>query len=316
MDLTSRVAVCSRSFSQHPVLRKELLDQFANVKFNDLGKSLEGPELVNFLKGSDRAIIALERVDENLLRQLPELKVVGKYGVGLDKIDFKAMDQHNVKMGWTAGVNAQAVAELTLALALILVRNIDVSKNLAKNGGWKQISGRQLSTLNFGILGCGHVGKSLVKLLVPFSSKIFSHDIADQSEFYKAHNVKAVSLEELIESSDIVSVHIPKNKKTENILSRSLLEKMKPGSFLINTARGGLVDENAVLDFLNSGHLAAAAFDVFAEEPPSPPSALIQHPRLYATTHIGGSSEEAVLAMGRAAIRGLQQFQTASLYEQ
>jgi D-3-phosphoglycerate dehydrogenase len=314
MNQTSRVAVCSRSFSQHPVLRQEVLAQFKNVTFNDAGKSLVGQELIQFLKGHDRAIIALEVIDEEVLKAVPELKVIGKYGVGLDKLDFKSMDQHQVQLGWTAGVNAQSVAELTLGMALNIVRNIHVSHELVKSGGWKQITGKQISSLTVGLLGCGHVGKKVVSLLQGFGCQILSHDILDFPEFYSKHSVKAVSFEELITSSDLLSIHVPKNPSTLGLLSPLNLDKMKKGSYLINTARGGLVVENHLLQMLNSGHLAAAAFDVFEQEPPSNKE-LTSHPRLYTTSHIGGSSEEAILAMGRAAIHGLNHFKNASEYE-
>jgi phosphoglycerate dehydrogenase-like enzyme len=315
VDNTSKVAVCSRSFSQHPTLRAELLAAFSNVKFNDEGLSLEGAKLVEFLKGSDKAVIALEKVDADLLSAVPELKVIGKYGVGLDKIDFQAMDKAGVKLGWTAGVNAQAVAELTLGMALSLVRNMPESQELVKNHGWKQIKGKQLSSMTYGILGCGYVGKSLVKLLRPFGCRIISHDIADQSSFYKEYGVENVDFETLISTATILSIHIPRTDKTKNIINKSVLSRMKKGSILINTARGGLIDEVALLEMLNSSHLTAAGLDVFDIEPPVEFS-LIDHPRVIATTHIGGSSEEAILAMGRAAIHGLNHFQMAGNYEQ
>lgn len=313
--MTTKVAVCSRSFSQHPVLRKELLDVFSQVKFNDLGISLEGDELIEFLKGHDRAIVALEKIDANLLSHLPELKVIGKYGVGLDKIDFQAMDSAGVKLGWTAGVNAEAVAELTLGMALNIVRNIQTSHQVAKNHEWKQIKGQQLSSMTYGILGCGHVGKALVKLLKPFGCRIISHDIADQSSFYKEYGVESVDFDTLISTSNVLSIHIPKNETTKNIMNEAVLKRMMKGSFLINTARGGLIDEKTLFELINSNHLSAAGLDVFDIEPPVDFS-LIDHPRVFTTTHIGGSSEEAILAMGRAAIFGLSHFQTASLYEQ
>jgi D-3-phosphoglycerate dehydrogenase len=308
-----RVAVCSRSFSAHPVLRQELGQQFPEVTFNDTGKTLSGAELVEFLKGHSAAIVALETIDEAVLKQVPELRVVGKYGVGLDKLDFQAMDHHGVKLGWTPGVNAQSVAELTMAFILTIVRNIQVSNHIVKTGEWRQTSGKQLSSLCVGILGCGHVGKALVKLLRPFGCKILVHDIVAYDVFYKENAVQAVGFEELLSSADVLSVHIPKNQSTENLLDRTALFKMKKGSFFVNTARGGLVDESALLEMLKSGHLAGAALDVFAEEPPKNRE-LLNHPHLFATAHIGGSSEEAVLAMGRAAILGLTRCKTAGEY--
>lgn len=314
MDLESKVAVCSRSFSQHPLLREMLLSEFKHVTFNDSGTSLQNSELIQFLKGHDKAIIALETIDEATLNNLPDLKVIGKYGVGLDKLDFKAMDRHGVKLGWTPGVNALAVAELTLALALITVRNVHVSNQVIRDGGWKQVKGRQLSSLTYGVLGCGHVGKSLVKLLSGFGCKILSHDIVDMPDFYKDHSVKQVTFDELLKYSDILSIHIPKNSQTYRLLDRKRLLEMKRGSLLINTARGGLVDEEALFELLENDHIAGAGLDVFEEEPPISKNLLL-HPRVFSTTHIGGSSEEAILAMGMAAIDGLKNYKEASSYE-
>jgi phosphoglycerate dehydrogenase-like enzyme len=314
MKSSDRVAVCSRSFSSHPILREELLSNFSHVSFNDSGITLAGAELVRFLSGHQKAIVALETLDKSTLSKLPDLKVIGKYGVGLDKLDLRAMDEFQVQMGWTPGVNAQSVAELTVALALNIVRNIYVSRDLVKSQGWKQITGRQLTSMTFGILGCGHVGKAVVKLLRPFGCKIVAHDILDFKEFYQQYDVRSVSFDELLQQADIFSIHLPKNEQTKDLLGRTSLSLLKKGSYLINTARGGLVDEGGLLELLNSGHLAGAALDVFAEEPPKDWT-LIQHPSLFVTSHIGGSSEEAILAMGRAAIFGLNHFKKASEYE-
>jgi phosphoglycerate dehydrogenase-like enzyme len=309
------IAVCSRSFSQNPILRQELLTQFSDVRFNEKGKQLSGDELVEFLKGAEKAIIALESLDESILSKLPDLRVIGKFGVGLDKIDFSSLKKFNVKMGWTPGVNAQGVAELTLMMAMSALRNMHVSDRMVREGQWKQISGRQLSSITYGILGCGHVGKALAKLLRSFGCKVLVCDILSQPHFYNSHGITEVSLSELFSSSDLLSIHIPKNKRTEKIVNRNLLQSMKKRSVLINTARGGIVDEAAVLELLNTGHLAGAGFDVFENEPPTNRD-LIQHPHFISTGHIGGSSEEAVLAMGRAAIRGLTDFKPAEEFLQ
>jgi len=304
MDSKTKIVVCSRSFSKHPVLRKELLSQFENVKFNDDGLRLEGDSLVGFLQGYDGAIIALEPIDQAVLAQLPTLKFIGKYGVGLDKLDFDALEEAGVKLGWTPGVNAQNVAEFTVAMALNLIKNIPTSNKWAEAGNWTQIKGRQLSSMTYGILGCGHVGKALAKLLSAFGAKIIVHDIVDYSEFYQQYNIKAVSLDELLVQSDILSIHIPKNINTTHILDASKIALMKPRAYIVNSARGGLIDEKAVLKALDEGCLSGVAFDVLEEEPPVDMT-FIQHPKTYVTTHIAGSSEEAILAMGRAAIQGL-----------
>jgi D-3-phosphoglycerate dehydrogenase len=307
------IAVCSRSFSQHPLLRAELSEKYSCVKFNDQGIALTGPDLVTFLKGCRKAIIGLEKIDEKILTHLPDLNVISKYGVGLDEIDFYAMEMAGVSLGWTPGINAQAVAELTLCMALNIVRSIQRSHDAIKFHKWTQHSGQQLSSMTYGILGCGHVGKALVKLLKPFGGKIISYDIENQDAFFEEYGVLKVDFNTLIETSNILSIHIPKNQKTMNIINKNVLNRMMKGAFLINTARGGLVDEIALLESLNNHHIAAAGLDVFAKEPLLDFS-LVNHPNVFATPHIGGSSEESILAMGRSAIFGLDHFQKACYF--
>ena len=302
-----RVAVTSRSFSRHPVLRTELSSRYPLVTFNDAGQSLEGEVLATFLAGHERAITALERIDDFLLRRLPELQVIAKYGVGLDMLDLAAMARRGVKLGWTPGVNRRSVAELVIALAIALLRHVPQATALVGTGGWKQLVGRQLSDRMVGIVGCGHVGKEVVRLLQPFGCQIRAHDIKDFAAFYAEHSVRAVGLDELLETCDVVTLHLPLTTETKGVMSADRLARMRRDAILINTARGGLVDEDALKVMLYEGRLAGAAFDVFTEEPPGNQD-LLRAPNFIATPHIGGSAEEAVLAMGRAAIRGLEEF--------
>lgn len=304
MNLKDKVAVCSRSFSNNQDLRQELLQRYQNVTFNDEGIKLSGDTLVEFIQGHDKAIIALETVDEYVLSKLPQLKIISKYGVGLDMIDLKAMEKFGVKLGWTAGVNKRSVAELVIAFAIALLRHVPTGNDLVRSGGWKQLIGAQLTGSTFGIIGCGNVGRDLVKLLQPFNCKILVNDIIDQHEFYAANNIRPVGLEELLLEADIVSMHLPLDISTRDLLNMDKLSLLRPSAILINVARGGMVDEQSLKELLMSKKLAAAAFDVFAQEPPSD-FELLNLPNFLATPHIGGSSAEAILSMGRAAIHSL-----------
>jgi len=303
----TKVAVASRSFSRHPVLRRELLAKYPDVTFNDAGLSLSGQALVDFLSGHEKAITALERIDESVLSQLPDLAVVGKYGVGLDMIDLAAMSRRGKKLGWTGGVNRRSVSELVICAAIALLRHVPQGQTQVREGGWKQLMGRQLSDRTIGIIGCGHIGKDLCALLQPFGCRILAHDILDFPDFYARHNVTSVDLESLLRQADVITLHLPINSDTRDILSAERLSLLRPDAILINMARGGLVDETMVKTMLMDGRLAGAAFDVFAQEPPQDLE-LLRLPNLLAVPHIGGSAEEAVLAMGRAAIAGLDQF--------
>jgi len=302
--LETSIAVCSRSFSRNPVLRSELKALYANVKFNDEGLELKGDSLVSFLKGHEKAIIALEELDESLLAQLPDLKVVSKYGVGLDKIDMDAMRKFKIRLGWEGGINRRGVSELALAFILSMLREIHVANREVKKGTWRQHTGTQLTGKTVGIIGCGYVGKDLVALLGPFNCKILVYDIKTYSDFYEANNIIATSLEELLMQSDVVTLHTPLDDSTRNMINESNISLMKKSAILINVARGGVIEESALKKALITNTIAGAAFDVFTQEPPKD-SELLNLPNFLATPHIGGSSKEAILAMGRTAIKGL-----------
>jgi phosphoglycerate dehydrogenase-like enzyme len=303
MNDTDRVAVCSRSFSRHPVLRSELLARFAHVTFNESGRSLEGDSLVEFLQGHSKAITALERLDDDVLSRLPELLAIGKYGVGVDMIDMNAMRAYGKRLGWSGGVNRRSVSELVIAFSIALLRHVPAAHREILSGTWRQHVGGQLTGRTVGIIGCGHIGKDLVSLLRPFECPILVNDIKDYPDFYAQHRIEPVGLKELLARSDIVT---PLDASTRNLLDAQHLGLMKPTAILINAARGGLVDETALKKMLLEKRLAAAAFDVFAIEPPQD-TELLSLPNFLVTPHIGGSAEEAILAMGRAAIRGLEE---------
>ena len=304
MKNNTPIAVTSRSFSRHPILRAELLERYSNVRFNDEGLSLKGEELIEFARGRRKLITALERVDENFLAALPELEVISKYGVGTDMLDKEAMIRYGIRLGWKGGVNKRSVTELVIAFAISLLRHVPLAHQQIREGIWKNRKGKQITGSIFGIIGCGNIGKDLIPILRVFDCRIMVYDILDFSEFYTQYQVEAVGLEELLKLSDIVTLHIPLDNSTHNMLSADMLALMKPDSYLINTARGGIVDEAALKDMLMNGRLAGAGFDVFSTEPPQDLE-LLRLPNFLATPHIGGSSEEAILAMGRTAIEGL-----------
>lgn len=294
------IAVTSRSFSRHPVLRQELLDRYHMVRFNDDGRSLRGDELVDFLQGCEKAIVALEPIDDAVLERLPDLRVLSKVGVGLDTIDVAAVERRGIRLAFHPGTNSRSVSELALALVISVLRHVPQSSDELRRGGWSQPKGALLSGKTVGIVGFGHAGRDLFSLLLPFECRILVSDVRppDESE------VEHVELDQLLEGADIVSLHLTLDDSTRGLLDRRRLLLMKPTAVLINTARGGLVDERALAELLRDGRLAAAAFDVFALEPPGE-SELLALPNFLGTPHIGGSTEEAILAMGRAAIEGL-----------
>lgn len=247
----------------------------------------------------------MERVDGQLLEQLPDLRVISKYGVGLDALDLDAIEARGVALGWTGGVNRRSVAELVVAYAIALLHGVPAAFDEVRRGVWKQFLGRQLSGRTVGVIGCGHVGKEVCVLMRGFQCWLLAHDIEHYGDFYREHGVEAVSLDELLSRADVVSLHIPLDRSTRQMLSRERVAQLRPGAVLINCARGGLVDEQAVAAAIREGRIAGAAFDVLEIEPPVSCD-LATLSNVIVSPHIGGSTEEAVLAMGRAAIDGLE----------
>ena len=306
MKSDEKVAVCSRSFSKNPLLRRELLEHYDYVTFNDHGLTLDGQNLINFLRGHQKAIVALEIIDEELLAHLPDLKVVSKYGVGLDKVDLQALHRYGVRLGWTGGVNRRSVSEMVISVAVVMLRHMSIANTEVVKGVWRQHVGGLLSGRTIGVIGCGFVGKDLITLLQPWNCKLLAHDILNFQDFYYENNVQPVSLEALLSRSDVVTLHLPLTESTQNILCSKKLRLLKQNAILINFARGGLIDEVEVKSMLKKGELAGAAFDVFETEPPVDVE-LLNLPNFFGTPHIGGSAIEAILEMGRSAIAGLEE---------
>jgi len=302
-----RIAVTSPSFSRHPLLRDELLARFPGARLRDDEERLDGDRLRTYLAGCDGAVIGLETVNAALLDTLPNLRIVAKYGVGLDNIDQAACAACDVAVGWTPGINAQSVAELTLCFMLGLMHNTFFTSTQLRAGQWVKRGGKQLSGKTVGVIGVGHTGQALIRLLSPFGCRVLANDIADRNAFCAATGVIATTKERIFSEADILSLHVPLTPDTHHLINASTLSRMRPGTFIINTARGPVVDEEALKSALEGGHIGGAALDVFAEEPPRD-RALIEHPRLVATPHIGGNADEAILAMGRSAIEHLERF--------
>jgi len=301
-----RIAVASRSFAKNRVLRAELLERYPDARFNDTDRVLSGAELAAFLRGAEKAITGLDVLDDAVFSAVPELRLVSKYGVGLDMIDLASARRRGVVVRWTPGVNRQSVAELTIAFMIALCRRLVPLASDLRRGVWGHGRGaRQLSSATIGIVGCGHVGKTVARLCRAFGAHVLVNDIVDMPEFFRAHDVEPVGFERLLRESDIVTVHTPLDATTRGLIGSSAIALMKPSAFLVNTARGGIVDETALAAALVENRLAGAAADVYEIEPPAD-SGLLQLPTFIGTPHVGGSTDDAVLAMGRAAIGGLE----------
>jgi D-3-phosphoglycerate dehydrogenase len=304
-----RVAVPAYAFAQFPPLVEELKAQYPDCKVNTEGERyyLSEDRVIEYLRGYDAAVVSFEPINDRVLDALPDLKVVAKLGVGLDKIDPDAMRRRGVRLGWAGGVNRRSVAELALCLMLMGLRHVaPLVADMKAGKGPLPILGRDLSGCTIGIHGCGHIGKEVVLLLQPFGCKVLACDILDMDDFYRAHGVEAVDFDELLARSDVLSVHLTVTKKTRGLYDRAAFARMRKGAVFVNTARGLLVDEAALKDALINGPIACAGIDAFAVEPPADKE-MLALPNLIPTPHAGACTVDARLAMGRNAMRGLRE---------
>ncbi|WP_420319322.1 phosphoglycerate dehydrogenase [Ekhidna sp.] len=280
---------------------------FKKVKTNIAGKRLQRSELIEFLSDCNAGIVGLDIIDEDLLMSLPELKVISKYGVGLDNIDLRASERLGVHILHTEGVNKRSVSEMALGFILSLLRNLYITSNQLKKGTWNKSGGVQLTEKTVGIIGLGNIGKDLVQLLKPFNCQILINDIIDLGDYAEENGLVIASKQQIFKQADAISVHTPFTPETANLFNKNTFELMKPGAIIINTARGGIVNLDDLKDALKMGHIGGAAIDVYDTEPPTDVE-LLNIPNLLNTPHIGGNAKEAVQAMGQAAIINLTNY--------
>jgi D-3-phosphoglycerate dehydrogenase len=304
---TLRVAVTPPPICNSSTLRDELSALFPQPLFNDTGRYLTEDELIRFAGEADALLVGRDGITDKVLSALPQLKVIAKYGVGLDTIDQNALKRHSVELGWTAGVNRRSVAELTLSFMLGLCHNVFKGGSALKQGQWVKDGGYMLEGKTVGIIGCGNIGQEVIHLLQPFGCVIWIRDILDMSEFCEETGAAEKSLEEVLAGADIISLHVPLTEETRHMIDAASLAKMRSTAFLINTSRGDVVDQAALKVALMDETIAGAALDVFSQEPPDDME-LLACPQLMVTPHIGGNAVEAVEAMARAAFQHLKEY--------
>lgn len=256
---------------------------------------ISADELLKVVGEYDAMIVrGRTKVTSAVFAAAPKLKVVGRAGVGVDNIDLKTAKERGVIVVNSPNATTVAVAELTMALMLALVRDIPRADPAMKNGKWlkKELEGAELYNKTLGIIGYGRIGQAVGKRAAAFDMRIVAFDPLRPTEEVCNTGCEPLSFEELLAVSDIISIHTPLTDSTRCMVGRKEFDRMKDGVYLIDTARGGVMDEAALLDALNSGKVAGAALDVFLNEPPGP-TELVCHPRVVATPHIGAQTVEA-----------------------
>jgi len=253
-----------------------------------------------FLCGDDAITRAV------LEKSLPRLKVVAKYGIGLDKVDVASATKLKIPVTFCPGVNHTTVAEHTFALLLALCRNLVEEVNCVRNGQWKRITGHELHGKTIGIVGLGRIGKEVAKRAKAFGMDVLAYGNHWDDSFAAANGVARVAdLDELFRCCDVITLHTMLTDRTRHMVDASRLALARPGLLLVNCARGELVETDALLNALRSGHLGGYAADVMDEEPPPPYHPLLSAPRVVITPHIGSRTHENVVRQASMAVQNM-----------
>lgn len=303
------IGVCSPSFCKSEKLKNQLSAEFTDWTINYCQEQVElaTNQLLKFLADTEIAIVGKERIDKDLLAKLPKLKAIAKYGVGLDSIDLDACERQGIRVFHRPGVNRHAVAEITIGMMISVLRNINKSDRLLKQGVWHKDGGQQLWGKTVGIIGCGAVGSEVARLLKAFDCRILICDILSKAELCNELGAEQRDLHDVLCRSKVVSLHVPLTETTAHLINKSALESMGSDSILINTSRGGVVDQSKLKAALQKRTILAAAIDVYEAEP-CRDQELLSLDNLLATSHIAGNARESVQAMGAAAIAGVRDF--------
>jgi len=298
------ILIAPTTFAQYTVVPLNLLEK-NNIDLlkNNYGQKLSITQLVKLGRNCNGVIAGTELYTKEVLEQLPNLKVISRLGVGLDNIDWDAAKKKGIKLYKTHTTPAPAVAELVLGLMLDLARKITHHNNTLKSGKWKKAMGSLLHGKTLGIIGLGTIGRKLVELVKGFDFNILAFDLNRDEQFAKDQRVQYCNLDTLLSHSDIISVHLNLTDETNQLLDSSKISKMKQGCLLINTSRGEIIDENALLIALKENKILGAGLDVYNKEPYNGPLAELESVVL--TPHIGSYAKELRIQMEIEAVENL-----------
>ena len=287
-----KILISSRSFGKETDSNavKFLKKSGFEVVSNPYDRTLKFNEFTELIEDSVGLIAGTEKITAKMLENAPSLRVISRYGVGIDNIDLDTANQKGIVVCNTPDAPTKAVAELVLGLMLNLSRKIcEMNRNMHE-GGWKRVMGCSINGKTLGVVGLGRIGKEVVNLVQPFGMEILAYEIFPDRDFVESNEIVITALEKLLSQSDIVSIHLPLTEETHNIIGAKELSLMKDDAFIINTARGGLIDENALIDALEGRHIGGVAVDAFDDEPYK--GRLSEFDNAVLTPHIGSYTKE------------------------
>ena len=253
--------------------------------------------LSKHLKDVDAIIVGLEKISRDIIASAPRLKVIAKHGAGVDNIDIPAASERGIAVVTAKGANSDAVADLVIGLILSLARKIPYGDKSIRGKKWERIVGTQVNNKVLGIIGLGNIGKKVASRSKGFEMKILAHDAIRDNDFARSVGIQYVNRNTVLSNADFVTIHLPLNEETRGMIAKPELGMMKPTAYLINTARGGIIDEESLYQCLKEGKIAGAALDVFMEEPPWK-SPLLELDNVITTPHMAGYTYEALEATG------------------
>lgn len=295
-----RVLVGSRSFGREFPEHLELLRQAGcEVLPNALGRAYRATELIEALAGVDAIVTGTDELTAEVIDSADSLRVIAKHGVGLDSVDLDAARSRGIAVIATPDAVTDSVADLTLALLLALARRVPSGDADVRAARWTRSTGLELRGRTLGLVGLGRIGRAVGTRADAFGMKLLAHDPYAE---VASPEIELVPLDELLERSDVVSLHAGRPAGSPPLLGRDELARMRPNALLVNTARGGLVDEDALAEALRESRLAGAGLDVFTSEPPTG-SPLLGLDNVVLTPHLGAQTRAALERMGEQTAR-------------
>ncbi len=285
-----KVLITTVPFGEKDRLPLKLLEG-SDIQYviNPYNKKLTESELIELVSDFDVIIAGTEQISDKVMDKGCNLKLISRVGIGLDSVDLLSAEKRGIKVSYTPDAPAPAVAELTIGLMLMLLRSVHVSNSQMHSGQWRRFFGRRLSNITIGIIGVGRIGVAVLRHLKGFGSpKILVNDVVSRDELGDKFDIEWTNKEEIYKQADIISLHLPLTNNTKNMIKKEHLLKMKSDAIIINTSRGGIINEVDLYEVMKSGHLSGAAIDVFEQEPYNGPLKEIE--RCLLTAHMGSMS--------------------------
>lgn len=286
-----KILISSASFGKIDLKPVEILESEGyTVVLNKNGRKYSSSEFNELIKDATGLIAGTEKITAELLEKAPVLRVISRYGVGMDNIDLEAAKKLGIIVRSTPEAPSRAVAELALSLMLNISRRVSEADRNLRNNNWTQLMGRLITGKNLGILGLGRIGKKLAAMVQPFGMKIFAYEPYPDNDFVSRNRISLLPLNEILSQCDIISLHLPLSDDTFHMIGKKELSLMKKDAVIINTSRGGLIDESALIEALKNRTIGGAAIDTFEKEPYI--GELTNFENVLLTCHMGSSAIE------------------------